>query len=332
MKAVKVVKKEAEKIKKKLIQLGLLDSGYFVGKDKGNLYFPLKKVSDKIKNLDIVNKVFKPTKDKWFEEFLKKNFTKKELELIPRSLDIIGDIIILDIPDELKKKEKKVAEYFLKSMKNINVVTKKVGIHHGEFRTQDLKVLAGEKRKETICKENNARLKLNVETSYFSPRLSTERQRIYELVKPNEKILVMFSGIAPYPVVISKNTEASKIIGIELNPEAHKYGLENVKLNKISNVELINGDVNKVVPKLKEKFDRIIMPLPKSAEDFLKSALKVSKKGTVIHFYAFADEKDIPDVVVKKIKKYVPKAKILRTVKCGQYSPRKFRVSVDFKV
>ena len=86
---------------------------------------------------------------------------------------------------------------------------------------------------------------MNVEKVYFSPRLSEERKRIFQQVKNNETILVMFSGIAVYPIVISKNTKAKAIVGIEINPIAHKYALENLKLNKISNVKLFLDDVKK---------------------------------------------------------------------------------------
>ena len=145
----------------------------------------------------------------------------------------------------------------------------------------------------------------------------------------------MFSGCAPYPCVLSKNTEAKDIVGVEINPEGHAYGLKNLKLNKIKNVKLICGDVRKEVPKLKEKFDRILMPLPRTAEDFLEAALSVSKKGTIIHFYNFQAEgefKKADEKVKASCEKAGFKCKILKTVKSGQNAPRFFRICVDFRV
>ena len=130
-----------------------------------------------------------------------------------------------------------------------------------------------------------------------------------------------------------KNTKAKKIIGIEKNPIAHKYAKKNILLNKVKNVEFICGDVRTEVPKLNEKFDRIIMPLPKDADTFLDTALLVAKKGTIIHLYDFEHETEFDKVKVK-IKNAVEKAKvkykILDVVKCGQYSPGKFRICADF--
>lgn len=266
------------------------------------------------------------------KESLKKKLTKKQISLVPSSFDVVGDILIFsDFPEELKKKEKIIGETILKLMKNIKVVCKKTKFHSGVFRTKKVKLLAGARRKTTIHKENNVRVKLNVETCYFSPRLSNERLRIAKLVKKGESVLVMFSGITIYPLVISKNTRAKEIYGIEINPAAHKFAEENVKLNKVNNVQLFLGDVKKVAPKLKKKFDRILMPLPKSAEVFLDVALKISKKGTIIHFYDFLFEQDF-NQAIDKIKKHCKKCKMLRTVKCGQYSPRKFRICVDFEI
>lgn len=246
------------------------------------------------------------------------------------SYDIVGDLIIIN--DIIKKKQ---AEKLLKAHKNVKVVLAKTKKYSGKFRLPKLKIIAGEKRKETVHKENNIRLKLNPEKVYFSPRMSTERKRIFLQVKPKENILVMFSGCAPYPCVIAKNTKAKEIYGIEINPIAHKYALENLKLNKINNVKLFLGDVKKVIPKLKKRFDRVLMPLPKGGEDYTNIALKAVKKKGIVHFYDFLREDDF-DKALKKIdkacKKKKKKYKILNLVKCGQFSPRVYRVCVDFRV
>lgn len=266
------------------------------------------------------------------KELLKNKLTKEEFLLLPKSFDVVGSIAIFsDFPKELNKKEKIIANALLEEHKNIKTVAKKIEFYKGRYRTPKIKIISGEKTKETINKENNILAKLNIETCYFSPRLANERLRIAKLIKKNESVLVMFSGVGVYPLVISKNSKAKEIYGIEFNREAHKYGLENLKLNRINNVTLIKGDVKKIIPKLNKKFDRIIMPLPKNAEYFLKYALKVAKKNTIIHFYDFEHEDEIRKSE-EKIKNNVKKYKILRIVKCGQYAPRKYRICIDFKV
>ena len=253
-----------------------------------------------------------------------KRLNKKKGHL---SYDIMGDIIILN--NKISKKE---AEALLKERKNAKTILYKTKMHSGKYRTRKLSVITGVKNKTALYKENGCLFKLNVETCYFSSRLSNERLRIAKQVKHGEKILVMFSGVSPYSIVIAKNSKANEIVGIEWNPKAHEFALQNIKLNKVQDrVEAYCGDVRKVVIKLKKKFDRIIMPLPRDADDFLDVALKVLNKKGIIHFYDFEKEEDISSKAIEKIKKYC-EPKILNVIKTGKYSPRKYRICVDFCV
>ncbi len=340
MLTLKVPLEKAEKWKDYLVKNSLYNKDYKVKKEKGFIFLPLKKRFHIIrakediwfteKKLEKQNKIISNLK-----EALRERLSEDELKQAPNSYDIIGDIAVIEIPQELEKKEKIIGKTLLEINPKIKTVLKKADIHSGEYRTQEMKYIAGKKTKETIYKENNIRIKLDVEKVYFSVRLSHERERITDLVEKDEIVLVMFSGCAPYPLVISKNTEAQCIYGVELNPAAHKYGIENIRLNKSENIKLFLGDVKEVVPKLDMKFDRIIMPLPKTGEDFLGIALNASKKSAVIHFYDFGTEKEFREIheKIKKIcKKENKKCKILHTEKCGDYAPYIYRVCVDFKV
>ena len=334
MKVLKVPLKNAEKATNLLHELKLYDKRYLVKRTKMHLLIPVLK-KDQIVQSKIPGSSFeqgelqKKIKHDSYQELMK--LSKSELSKLPKSYDVIGDIIIIEIPDELVKKEKQIAEALLKTHKNIKTILKKKGIHSGEFRIQPLSFLAGVDKRETIYKENNVKLKFNVEKVYFSPRLSTERKRIYLQVKAKEYVLVMFSGVGICPLVIAKNTKAKKILGIEKNPAAHEAAMQNKTLNKIANVEFVHGDVRRMMPDL--KFDRIIMPLPKDAETFLSYAFSASKNGTIIHFYDFQKEILKAGAKVRKAcKNNKMKCRILRTVRCGQYSPGKYRVCVDFQI
>lgn len=338
MLGLKVNIKYTEKIKKALIEKNILTRSHLGKRDNNAFIFPILKKSKDILDIvpgsEYVDDVFDTAdRNQSYKNFLKPRLTEEELSELPTSYDIIGDIIIIDIRD--KKRSVEIGEALLKAHKNIKVILRKRGQHQGEFRTQPLSYVAGEKRKVTNYKENNITLRLDVEEVYFSPRLSTERKRIFTQVKKGEKILVMFSGCGPYPITISKNTEAEKIIAIEKNPVAHKYALINKEINKVNNVDFILSDVKNAVPKLDMVFDRILMPLPKDAEDFLTLALSVSKEKTIIHFYDFEHESEFkkgPEKIKLAAKAFGASVKILRTVKCGQYSPGKFRICVDFNV
>jgi tRNA (guanine37-N1)-methyltransferase len=303
MKCVKVEKKFAQKVKKELITKKVLSKTYRPVIGRSYVYFPIDK---EIKGYIFVNKKC--------EEMVRDSTPVN-------SYDQIGDIAI--VGEEIKKT---VAKELLHK-NNIKAVFRKKGIHHGEFRTQDLEWVAGEKRLQTTYKENGVFIKLNVMTSYFSARLGTERKRIADLVKDGEKVLVLFSGVAPYPLVIAKHANPKLIVAVEKNPIAHKFALANCK--KKHNIALFNMDAKNFT--YKDKFDRILMPLPKSSEDFLSVAKKLVKKGGIIHFYDFISEKDFPQDSIKKIENIFKNFKVLRSVKCGQYAPGKYRVCIDFR-
>jgi len=330
--------RNAEKVKKYLVKKKLFNYNYLTVKEFDHIYFPLtKKV--KVPDAKVIKPKFSfPKKDRLptIQELLKSKLTKKELKLIPRSQEIIGRIMVLEVPEKLKKKEKLIAEAYLKVNKNVETVVRKDKIHAGTFRLRKVKVLAGKKSKETLHFENGVKIKLNLEKTYFSARLGNERLRVAKQVKKKENVLVMFSGAAPYPLVIAKNSAAKFIYGIEINSLAHQYALQNVSLNKFNHkITIVQGDVRKILPRIRKKFERIVMPLPKTGEQFLDVALKKAKLGTIIHLYAFLNEDEIPKhakevrEICKRNKRTV---RILRKVKCGQFSPKVSRICFDLKV
>ncbi len=258
-------------------------------------------------------------------EALKKKLTAKELQALKTSFDVIGDILTIEIPNELKKKEKLIGQTILKLFSNIKVVAA-AGEHTGKYRKQKLRIIAGEKRYETTQKESGVVMKLDVAQCYFSPRLGSERLRIAKQVKKGEKILIVGSGVAPYPLIIAKHSPVKQIVAVEVNPAAHKYAVGNVQLNKQSSkITCIRGDIRKL--KL-GTFDRIISAIPHEGVKLLSALLKFAKKGTLIHIYDFAPEEDL-EISARALKKT---CKILRVVKTQQVGVRRYRVCIDAKV
>lgn len=266
---------------------------------------------------------------------LAENWPREDLEKLKTAFDIIGDIAVLEIDPGLRKREKEIGSTLLGMHRNLKVVCRKEGTHEGEFRLQRLKVIAGEKRTLTEHRENGCRLIVDLSKAYFSPRLSTERKRIFTQVREGEVILIMFSGVGPYPIEISRNSQAKEIYAIEKNPEAHYYAEKNTLLNKASNIRLFKGDVRDVAKRLRRVFDRILMPLPRGGEDYLGIAFRLIKKGGIVHFYDFLGEGDLNEArkkVLRASRKAKRNIRVLCVRKCGQSAPRFYRVVVDFRV
>jgi len=159
-------------------------------------------------------------------------------------------------------------------------------------------------------------------------------------INKNDNVLVLFSGVAPFPIIIAKHSQAKKIVAVELGRECCKYAKENVKLNKLFNVEIIQGDVKRLdklnqgsATPIRGKFDVIVMPRPQLTETFLKYIWKFAKKGTKVYYYDFGkDAEEIVDKVLLEAKKSKKKIKIFNFMKAGEIAPYKYRWRVDFIV
>jgi len=295
MKFLKVPRGDGEKTRRALASEGLLSKDYAIISEGDFVFLPITDVasgSRKWKAYEVVERKAqaREIRHEKLKDALSGFLGKDELESLVASFDLIGDIAIIEIPEALEKHEAKIGEALLCVHKNLKTVLKKLGPMEGEYRTRKLKCIAGEDRTETIYKESGVRMRFDVAKVYFSVRLATERKRIADLVQDGEKVLVMFAGVGPFALVIAKNKPNSRITAVELNPEAVRYMKENIALNKMQNIEAVEGDVKKVFFD-KSGYDRVIMPLPKGAHEFLDVAYSAVKNKGTIHFYTFSDAK-----------------------------------------
>ena len=251
--------------------------------------------------------------------------------------DILGNIAILkfDRKDKASRK-KKEAERFLKEHKGVRTILEKTEKFHGRLRVPGTRFIAGENTKEALYKENNCLFRLNVETCYFSPRLASERKEIAGMVKKGENVLVMFGGVAPFAIAIANLAKPAKVVSVELGKECNKYAKENVKRNKVEKIiSLIQGDVRRKIPKIKERFDRIVMPRPNLKDSFLDVAFQMIRKNGAIHYYGFYKEDkadEMKKLIINEAGRAKRKVKIARIKKAGDIGVRKFRYRADVKV
>ncbi|MCW4052349.1 MAG: class I SAM-dependent methyltransferase family protein, partial [Candidatus Bathyarchaeota archaeon] len=148
---------------------------------------------------------------------LRGKLTERELDLVFKSYDVIGDIAVIRIQEQLVRQSEEIAEALLQQ-KNINAVWRQSSPIHGKYRLRDLQWVAGEKKSITVHKEHGSLFKVDVEKCYFSPRLAFERIRIAKLVKDNEIIVNMYAGVGCYSITIAKHSETARIYSIDINP------------------------------------------------------------------------------------------------------------------
>jgi len=248
--------------------------------------------------------------------------------------DILGNIAIIKGEDKSRKEKLRQAKQLLEKP-GVKTIIEKIGNVKGRLRTINVRHILGERNLIALVKENNCLFKFNIKTCYFSPRLSNERKIIAEKIKKKDRVLVMFAGIGVYPIVISKSKGCKEIVGIELGKDCCKYFKKNLKLNKIFNVKIVQGDDRKRIDSKLGKFDVIVMPRPNLKESFLKQALLVSKKDSRIFYNGFCNVDEIKEVagrLVEEAEKFGKKFKIMRIVKAGDIAPYKFRYRIEIKV
>ena len=330
MKCVKVPLKKLNDVRKELMEKELMRMDYRIKAERDYGYIP---INEDVEGYEIVDIDLEPlnTRPHNFAELLEGELTPEEIEELRTSFDTIGDVVILEIPDQLESKKKIIGKATLDFTKRKAIYMKKSAVH-GTIRIRDLELIAGEDEPITIHKEHGARLKLNVKEVYFSPRLATERKRVSDSVNDGENILDMFCGIGPFPIVIAKNNDVN-ITGVDINDNAIKYFTENIRLNKVKNVEAICADAREISKSFKSKFDRIIMNLPGLAYDFLDVAMQLIEDDGIINYYEFSNgyeqgAKRLIDAALKENKN----VEIINTRKVKSTSPGEWHVAIDAKI
>lgn len=259
-------------------------------------------------------------------------------------LEIIGDIAIIRQPFDVSLDElKPLAEKILEELPYIKSVWAAVSPVEGQYRLRKFAHLAGEKRSETIYKEHGCLFKLDITRVYISPRLGYEHIRIARLVEPGEVVVNMYAGAGLFSIIIARYAKPKKVYSIDINPDAYRYMVENVKLNRVENiVEPILGDAAKVIEeKLVGVADRVLMPLPELALDHLPYAVKALRKDgkktihIYLHVHAGRGEDPIEKgwkIVVDRLDELGLKAEKLFGRVVRDVGPRWYQVVLDIRV
>lgn len=263
--------------------------------------------------------------------------TSKESDELIAAFDQIGDIIIVRIPDSLLSKKKIIGETLLNEVKIARSVFYQASAVEGDFRTRNLEILAGEDNTETEYKEFGCKFLVDVENAFFSPRLSTERERISNLVQDGETVTNMFAGVGMFSIMAAKKKKCT-VFSIDINPIASKLCEKNIERNKlVGEVISINGNASDVIKEqLVDKSDITLMLLPERSDEFLEDAINATKNGGVIHYYSHihADKKsDAGKLSEEHFLQVTPvQAEILGSKIVRAVGPRYYQTVVDVKI
>lgn len=263
--------------------------------------------------------------------------SREESNQLYSAFDQIGDIIIVRIPDTLISKKTTIGKTLLEQVKSANTVFYQSTAIEGDYRTRQLELLAGENKTQTEYKEFGCRFLVDVEKAFFSPRLSTERERIASLVQDGETVINMFGGIGMFSIMAAKKKDCT-VYNIDINSVASKLCEKNTELNKLKGrVISINGDAAKIIKeKLQDAGNRTLMLLPERSDEFLDAAIEATKNKNIIHYYSHihADKKQYaPGLSEKHFLEITPvKSDILGSKLVRAVGPRYYQTVVDVKI
>jgi tRNA (guanine37-N1)-methyltransferase len=270
---VVVPKEEGESVRRRLLSEGFLRTELEIGSEKDSLFIP---ITDRIDlGYGIEERDFKE-REKTISDYKDLLDVPDGLrDLLPSSMDIIGDIAITRLPEELEDYKSDVGAAIAKTH-NAKTVAIDKGVE-GDLRLRELELVFGSET-HTIHREFGLTFELDVAKVYFSPRLSTERKRIADRLREGETVIDMFSGIGPFSIMIARFANPGRVYAIDINPDAIRFLNRNIARNRIEKVVSILGD----------------------AREILKSLEKAD--GGIIHYYEVLNRDDAGDRTEELVK------------------------------
>jgi len=295
---IRVPAQQGEKLRRMLIDKGLLDLSLKVRRDGSTLMLPVTGPREGAERCE-----FEPMPERL---------------VLPRH-ELVGGIAIMQDSDIAG------AEKILQSRPSLHTVLCAASEVSGEYRTREFEVLAGTPTTRTEVIEYGHRFTVDLSTAYFSARLSSERQRILEQVGDNETVLDMFAGVGPFAITLA--ARAALVVASDINPQAIILLLENCAQNRTKNVLPVLADAHHLSGSIPWRFDRIVMNLPLSGTEFLPEAFRLCRAGGMIHFYSLVSAEGEHGERIHGLGGEVIAERVVRS-----YSPGQWHAVYDVKV
>jgi len=334
-----------------LRELGLLNRELKIRRVGGWLYIPLagepspsqlEKLQRSIPSFELTTQVFekRAKRPSGLGDLLADRLPPHLLASLPRSIDFVGEVAILEVPPELEAYRRLIGEAVMKLHPRVHTVLAKRGGVTGPYRLRRFEVIAGVGRTETVHREYGCTYHVDVAKVYFSPRLSYEHSRVASLVGEGETVVDMFAGVGPFSILIAKRRRHVQVYAIDINPNAIQYLTKNIQANHVEGKVIpIQGDARAVIrERLRGVADRVIMNLPERAIEYVDAACEAIKpQGGIIHYYEFSSGENPLEKASHRIVKQVERSgrkveEVLSSRIVRESAPYTWQVAVDVRI
>lgn len=203
---------------------------------------------------------------------------------LPRSFDVVGDIVLIRLPDRLGDQAAAIGAALLGFVPGARLVGWDHGVQ-GTTRRRRIEPLAGTGGWRTRHRENGLLLDVDVERAYFSPRLAREHARIASAVRPDEQVLDLCCGIGPFTLTIARDARAREIDAVDINPDAIELLVANARRLRLeARIRPEVGDLAEFLARAPPA-GRVIFNLPHEGIKYLTSVGTAVEPGGTLHFY-----------------------------------------------
>jgi tRNA (guanine37-N1)-methyltransferase len=173
-----------------------------------------------------------------------------ERDALPRSFDIVGDVVLLRIPPALDHRSSAIGAALLQFVPGARIVGADHGVHGAE-RRRSVERIAGAGGWRTRHRENGLEFEVDLERAYFSPRLAREHARVAGEIRPGARVYDLCCGVGPFAVTIAHSGRASRVVAVDMNPDA---------------IELLRATLSR------HPWGELVTPIATSLERFLEGA------------------------------------------------------------
>lgn len=226
------------------------------------------------------------------------------------SFSRIGHIVHLNLRDHLLPYKQLIGEVLRDKLPNCRTVVNKAASIDNTYRNFQLELICGDPDYQVETKENGVPFEFDFSKVYWNPRLSTEHERIVNMLKPNDVLYDVFAGVGPFSVPAAK--KRCKVLANDLNPVSYQWLQHNAKRNKcLAHIKMFNKDGREFIlkelredllerwraPAAAEPYNiHITMNLPAMAVEFLDAfrglytpeELPEEPNYPLVHVYSFA--------------------------------------------
>lgn len=322
-------KEEGETARRKLEQAGILRRDRKIVERGVNLLIPVIRELSLGYRYEHVKLEARETRPRTYREVVR--LPEELRSLLPRSFDVLGQVILLRLAEELRPFGEEIGEALLQVHPSARTVAMDEGVQ-GPFRQRTLRVIAGTEDTRTLYREYGLTLALDPATVHFSPRMASERRRVAGLIQDPEVVMDAFSGVGPFALHAAR-AGARRVLAVDANPQAVAFLRENIRRNQAKTIVPLEGPIEEVLPQL-EPADRFILDYPWDPLPYVALAADALRPGGILHYYEILDRTQQEDRI-ETLRSRLPKGRELRVEGVREvrgYSPTQIHLALDLRI